>query len=95
MNELTKLFTNLQRKKTICRQLHTVILLIALLETIYKLISAIINFRITYSIDFHPFEGNESVQILDNEHLSVQTIPMNHGIPCCGFLFKEKAKRLV
>jgi ribonuclease Z len=49
---------------------------------------------LNYSIDFHPFEGNESVQILDSEHLSVQTIPMNHGVPCCGFLFKEKAKSL-
>lgn len=49
---------------------------------------------LNYSIDFHPFEGNESGQILDNEYLSVQTIPMNHGIPCCGFLFKEKAKSL-
>jgi len=49
---------------------------------------------LNYSIDFHHFEGNKSEQILDDEYLTVQTIPMNHGVPCCGFLFKEKAKSL-
>ncbi len=49
---------------------------------------------LSYPIDFHAFEGNSVKQILDDEYLTVQTIPMNHGIPCCGFLFKEKPKQL-
>ncbi|GAB4481799.1 MAG: ribonuclease Z [Thermoflexibacter sp.] len=47
-----------------------------------------------YTLIFHPFEGNESVLLLDNEDITVTTIPMNHGILCCGFLFREKPKKL-
>ena len=39
---------------------------------------------------FHSFDFNESELILDNQYLTVQTIPLNHSIPCCGFLFREK-----
>lgn len=49
---------------------------------------------LSFDIDFHPIDGNQSVQILDDELLTVETIPMNHGIPCYGFLFKEKSKYL-
>lgn len=49
---------------------------------------------LNYNLDFHAFEGNAIEQILDNEYLTVETIPMNHGTPCCGFLFKEKSKLL-
>lgn len=49
---------------------------------------------LSFSIDFHPLEGNQSVHILEEEFLTVETIPMNHGIPCYGFLFREKPKSL-
>ncbi len=47
-----------------------------------------------YSLIFHSFEGNKPELLLDNEDITVTTIPMNHGIPCCGFLFREKPKKL-
>ena len=29
---------------------------------------------------------------MENNELIVQTIPLDHSLPCCGFLFKEKIK---
>ena len=49
---------------------------------------------LNFTIEFHAFEGNKIEQLLDNEDLSIHTIPMHHGIACCGFLFKEKPKKL-
>ncbi|MEW6468950.1 MAG: ribonuclease Z [Bacteroidota bacterium] len=28
--------------------------------------------------------------VFENDKVSVETIPLNHRIPCCGFLFREK-----
>lgn len=49
---------------------------------------------LNFMIEFHAFEGNKIEHLFENEDLSVETIPMNHGIPCCGFLFREKPKKL-
>ena len=46
--------------------------------------------ELNYPLFFHSFDFNESELILDNQYLTVQTIPLNHSIPCCGFLFREK-----
>jgi ribonuclease Z len=47
-----------------------------------------------FKIHFQAFEGNKIEQLLDNDDITVDTIPMNHGIPCCGFLFREKPRKL-
>jgi ribonuclease Z len=49
---------------------------------------------LNFTLEFHAFEGSKIELLLDNEDLSVHTIPMNHGIACCGFLFREKPKKL-
>jgi ribonuclease Z len=43
-----------------------------------------------YTIVFHVIEEGPSRIIFEDEKLSVETIPMNHRIPCYGFLFREK-----
>ena len=30
---------------------------------------------------------------MENDDLTVHTIPLSHSLPCCGFLFKEKNKQ--
>ncbi len=35
----------------------------------------------------------ESELLFENEKLTVTTIPLNHRIPCTGFLFREKTKK--
>ena len=48
---------------------------------------------LNYKINFHPLDHQRSLTILDNNLLTVSTIPLNHRIPCTGFLFREKPKR--
>lgn len=46
-----------------------------------------------YVIDFFPVDASRSQVIVVNEDVTVETIPLDHRIPCTGFLFREK-KRL-
>jgi len=43
-----------------------------------------------YNLIFHPLEMDETVLIFENSKITVTTIPLQHRIPCVGFLFKEK-----
>lgn len=44
-----------------------------------------------FKVVFHPVDTTKSMIIYDDKSLSVTTIPLNHRVPCCGFLFNEKA----
>lgn len=46
-----------------------------------------------YSIEFTPIDADEPKVIFDNPDLQVETIILNHRVPCTGFKFTEK-KRL-
>jgi ribonuclease Z len=46
---------------------------------------------LNFKIDFHEL-GESNSTIIDNDALSVETIPLRHKIRCCGFLFREKPK---
>src|SRR5207244_3719926 len=48
------------------------------------------NTHLVYDLQFHEFSCGSSEKIFENGELIVTTIPMNHRIPCCGFLFQEK-----
>ncbi|MBK9733060.1 MAG: ribonuclease Z [Chitinophagaceae bacterium] len=48
--------------------------------------------HLTYELVVHEIDCSSSKLVFENEHLSVTTIPMKHRIPCCGFLFREKAR---
>lgn len=50
------------------------------------------NTRLHYKIHFKELRSPTSEIIMENEHLTVHTIPLNHRIQCNGFLFKEKPK---
>lgn len=43
-----------------------------------------------YELVFHVLEATVPKGIFEDDKLSVETIPMDHRIPCCGFLFREK-----
>lgn len=43
-----------------------------------------------FCVVFHPVDTTKSAVIYDDRSLSVTTIPLNHRVPCCGFLFNEK-----
>lgn len=46
-----------------------------------------------YEIFFYPTDPKSPKLILENEDVTVETIPLDHRIDCTGFLFREK-KRL-
>lgn len=49
--------------------------------------------EIKYPIFFHGIDSTEHKMIFEDNTITVETLPLNHRIPCCGFLFREKPKR--
>ncbi len=49
--------------------------------------------RIGYTINFVETDTENINSILDTNLVSVETIPLHHRIPCCGFLFRSKATK--
>jgi len=45
---------------------------------------------LNYPLIFHELDPEVSQVIMDEKYLSVVTLPMNHRIPTCGFLIREK-----
>lgn len=46
----------------------------------------------SFKIVFHPYESECGETIFEDDTLTVETLPLIHKIPCCGFLFREKVK---
>ena len=46
-----------------------------------------------YDIIFHSLDTTLSQVIYEDRSLTVETIPLQHRVPCCGFFFKEKPTR--
>lgn len=47
---------------------------------------------LNYTIVYHCFDAEVSTMLWEDEVMSVETIPLDHRVPCAGFLFKEKVK---
>lgn len=45
---------------------------------------------LNYEIKFYPTQTNHSELIYENQDITVETIILNHRIPCTGFVFKQK-----
>lgn len=43
-----------------------------------------------FNIHIHPIECQEPTLIHSDEHFEVMALPLEHRVPCCGFLFREK-----
>ena len=48
---------------------------------------------IKYPLFFHSIDASKHSVIFEDNTITVETLPLNHRMPCCGFLFKEKPKR--
>ena len=46
-----------------------------------------------YDIVFHPINPRKHEVIFSDRTVSVETIPLKHGVPTCGFLFKETRRK--
>ncbi len=50
------------------------------------------NTKLHYPLHFKELRSNTSERIFENNKITVDTIPLQHRIPCNGFLFREKPK---
>ncbi len=57
-----------------------------IVEVQFKHSQSYINYKIIYHV--HKYINNDL--IFDDDRVEVRTIVLNHRIPCCGFIFKEK-----
>ena len=46
-----------------------------------------------FPLFFHHIDSKKHETIYEDNTITVESLPQNHRIPCCGFLFKEKPKR--
>lgn len=46
-----------------------------------------------YPVFFHNIDAGKHEVIFEDNTITVETLPLKHRTPCCGFLFKEKPKR--
>ncbi|MBQ8656014.1 MAG: ribonuclease Z [Prevotella sp.] len=46
--------------------------------------------HLSYSVEFHPIDTEHQQVIYEDRSLTVETLPLQHRLPCCGFLFREK-----
>lgn len=43
-----------------------------------------------YEVVFHDVDTNANNIIYEDRSLMVETVPLSHRVPCCGFIFREK-----
>ena len=62
----------------------------AALESMLKAQMDMFCFGLEYRVEFHPVDTTQQAVIYEDRSLTVETIPLEHRVPCCGFLFREK-----
>ena len=45
-----------------------------------------------FKLIMHPLDTTKQTVLYEDKDMKVETIPLNHRVPCCGFLFSEKPK---
>ena len=43
-----------------------------------------------YKVDFVPVDTEANKVVYEDKSLTVETVPLKHRLPCCGYLFREK-----
>ena len=46
-----------------------------------------------YPLFFHSIDATKHQVIYEDNTITVETLPLKHRMPCCGFLFREKPKK--
>jgi ribonuclease Z len=49
--------------------------------------------RLSYDIKFVEWIPGQEQIVYDDEKLSIQTVPLDHRVPCSGYVFREKRKK--
>ena len=62
----------------------------AALETMLKQQMQLFCHDFDYEVDFHAVDTTQQQVIYEDRSLTIETIPLEHRMPCCGYLFREK-----
>ena len=46
-----------------------------------------------FAVVFHPVDTTKFAPIYDDRSMTVYSLPLRHGVPCSGYLFKEKPQQ--
>ena len=46
-----------------------------------------------YPLFFHGIDATKHLVIYEDNTITVESLPLRHRMPCCGFLFREKPKK--
>lgn len=46
--------------------------------------------HLSFDVVFHAVDTSEQSLVYEDNSLTVETIPLEHRVPCCGYLFREK-----
>lgn len=49
--------------------------------------------EMTYEVVFHAVDPKVAAVVYEDRTLTVETIPLRHRVPCCGYLFREHDPR--
>ena len=60
------------------------------LEEVLRLQMKLFCHDFDYEIDFHAVDTARQQVVYDDRSLTVETLPLEHRMPCCGYLFREK-----
>lgn len=45
-----------------------------------------------FELEFHPLRFDKRDLIYEDEAITIHSFPLDHSLPCCGFLFQEKER---
>lgn len=62
------------------------------LRELIERIAHTFGFAFPFPLEFTEVDASVSETVYENKYLEVRTIPLNHRIACCGWLFREKQK---
>ena len=62
----------------------------AMMDPLLKFMNEMEDFKVVY----HPLNFRSSAVIYEDATLQVESFPVKHRIPCCGFVFREKQHQL-
>ncbi|QMU27485.1 ribonuclease Z [Adhaeribacter radiodurans] len=48
--------------------------------------------QLSFKLTYHELDTTVHAQVFEDKAITVHTLPMQHRIDCCGFLFREKPK---
>lgn len=52
---------------------------------------ALFCYGLEYEVKYHAIDATIHKTIYEDKSITVESIPLNHRLPCCGFLIREKA----